>query len=103
VCDFDTHAFHVLSGQGDILTCKVMEDTGIKYPYSLDIDMRGQLWVGCVEDEGSDAKIHGKTSLVNYVLFLFGHLTFFLFKWGCVEFNNLDSRHVSFLNGIYVI
>jgi hypothetical protein len=37
--------------------------------YSLDIDMRGQLWVGCVEDEGSDAKIHGKTSLVNNVLF----------------------------------
>jgi hypothetical protein len=27
--------------------CKVMEDTGIKYPLSLDIDMRGQLWVGC--------------------------------------------------------
>jgi hypothetical protein len=53
VCDFDTHALHVLSGQGDILTCKVMEDTGIKYSYSLDIDMRGQLWVGCVEDEGS--------------------------------------------------
>ena len=97
MCDFDTHSLHVLSGQGDILTCKVMEDTGIKYPYSLDIDMRGHLWVGC---EGSDAKIHGKTSLV---LFLFGHLTFFLFKWGCVEFNNLDSRHVSFLNGIYVI
>ena len=24
-----------------------MEDTGIKYPLSLDIDMRGQLWVGC--------------------------------------------------------
>jgi hypothetical protein len=32
-----------------------MEDTGIKYPYSLDIDMRGQLWVDCDEDEGSDA------------------------------------------------
>ena len=26
-----------------------MEDTGIKYPLSLDIDMRGQLWVGCVK------------------------------------------------------
>jgi hypothetical protein len=37
-----------------------MEDTGIKYPLSLDIDMRGQLWVGCDEDEdeGSDATIH---------------------------------------------
>jgi hypothetical protein len=103
VCDFDTHALHVLSGQGDILTCKVMDDTEIKYPYSLDIDMRGQLWMGCVEDEGSYTKIHSKTSLVNIVLFLFGQLTFFLFKWGCVEFNNLDSRHVSFLNGIYII
>jgi hypothetical protein len=29
-----------------------MENTGIKYPLSLDIDMRGQLWVGCDEDEG---------------------------------------------------
>ena len=58
MCDYRSHALHVLSEQGDILTCKVMEDTGIKYPISLDIDMRGQLWVGCVEDEGSDAKIH---------------------------------------------
>jgi hypothetical protein len=36
-----------------------MEDTGIKYPISLDIDMRGQLWVGC--DTGgkqSGATIH---------------------------------------------
>jgi hypothetical protein len=58
VCDQRSHALHVLSEQGDILTCKVMEDTGIKYPLSLDIDMRGQLWVGCIEDEGSDATIH---------------------------------------------
>ncbi len=56
VSDCRTHALHVLSGQGDILTYKVMEDTGMKYPYSLDIDMRGQLWLGCVG--GSDAKIH---------------------------------------------
>ena len=60
VCDFSTHALHYLSGQGDILTCKVMGDFGIKYPFSLDIDMREQLWVGCDEelDDGSDAKIH---------------------------------------------
>jgi hypothetical protein len=58
VCDCRTHALHVLSEQGDILTCKVMEDTGIKYPYSLNIDMRGQLWVGCYTDEESGAKIH---------------------------------------------
>jgi sugar lactone lactonase YvrE len=56
VCDHSSHALHVLSEQGDILTCKVMEDTGIKYPYSLDIDMRGQLWVGCVKQSG--ATIH---------------------------------------------
>ena len=58
VCDSWTHALHVLSEQGDILTCKVMEDMGIQYPLSLDIDMRGQLWVGCHEDKGSDANIH---------------------------------------------
>jgi hypothetical protein len=26
VSDYDTHALHVLSEQGDILTCKVMKD-----------------------------------------------------------------------------
>jgi hypothetical protein len=56
VCDFRTHALHVLSEQGDILTCKVMEDMGIKYPLSLDIDRSGQLWVGCHKETG--AKIH---------------------------------------------
>ena len=56
VCDVNTHALHVLSEQGDILTCKVMRDTGIKYPLSLDIDMRGQLWVGCYKQSGP--KIH---------------------------------------------
>jgi hypothetical protein len=56
VCDCYTHPLHVLSEQGDILTCKVMEDTGIKYPLSLDIDMRAQLWVGCYKQSG--ATIH---------------------------------------------
>jgi hypothetical protein len=44
VSDYDTHALHVLSEQGDILTCKVMKDMGIKYPFSLEFDMRGQLY-----------------------------------------------------------
>jgi hypothetical protein len=35
-----------------------MEDTGIKYPISLDIDMRGQLWVGCGTGKQSGATIH---------------------------------------------
>jgi sugar lactone lactonase YvrE len=56
VCDHRSHALHVLSEQGDILTCKVMEDTGIKYPLSLDIDMREQLWVSCYKQSG--ATIH---------------------------------------------
>ena len=58
VCDNRSHALHVLSEQGDILTCKVMEDTGIKYPLSLDIDMGRQLWVGCYTGEQSGATIH---------------------------------------------
>ena len=59
VCDYRTHALHVLSEQGDILTCKVMEDTGIKCPLSLDIDTRGQLWVGCsTGGKQSGATIH---------------------------------------------
>jgi hypothetical protein len=48
VCDSSTHTLHVLSGQGDILTYKVMKDLGIEYPFSLAFDMRGQLWVGCI-------------------------------------------------------
>jgi hypothetical protein len=35
VCDQRSHALHVLSEQGDILTCKVMEDTGICPNYIL--------------------------------------------------------------------
>ena len=58
VSDYDTHALHVLSEQGDILTCKVMKDMGIKYPFSLDIDRRGQLWVGCHADAKQMAQIH---------------------------------------------
>jgi hypothetical protein len=59
VSDYDTHALHVLSEQGDILTCKVMKDMGIKYPFSLEFDMRGQLWVGCNTDgKQSGTKIH---------------------------------------------
>jgi hypothetical protein len=58
VFDIYAHALHVLSGQGDILTYKVMKDMGITYPVSLDFDMRGQLWVGCQTGEQSGAKIH---------------------------------------------
>jgi hypothetical protein len=37
----------------------ILECTGIKYPLSLDIDMRGQLWVGCgTGGEQSGATIH---------------------------------------------
>jgi hypothetical protein len=35
VSDYNTHSIHVLSGQGDILTCKVIEDNGIEYPWTL--------------------------------------------------------------------
>jgi hypothetical protein len=58
VCDYKTHALHVLSGQEDILTCKVMEDMEIECPVSLNLDMRGHLWVGCDTSKQSGAKIH---------------------------------------------
>ncbi|XP_052081795.1 protein wech-like [Mytilus californianus] len=60
VTDVNNHALHVLSGEGDILTCKVMKDQGIIFPMSLDIDTKGQLWVGCYsgEEENTDAKLH---------------------------------------------
>ncbi|CAC5382967.1 TRIM71 [Mytilus coruscus] len=60
VNDFNNHALHVLSGEGDLLTCKVMEDQGIIYPMSLSIDTKGQLWVGCHSgsSQRTDAKLH---------------------------------------------
>ncbi|XP_052079461.1 uncharacterized protein LOC127717731 [Mytilus californianus] len=60
VNDFNNHALHVLSGEGDVLICKVMKDQGIIYPYSLDIDTKGQLWVGCHSggEQRTDAKLH---------------------------------------------
>ncbi|CAC5419052.1 unnamed protein product [Mytilus coruscus] len=60
VSDVNNHALHVLSGEGDVLTCKVMEDQGIIFPMSLDIDTKGQLWVGCHsgDDQRKDAKLH---------------------------------------------
>ncbi|CAC5382976.1 unnamed protein product [Mytilus coruscus] len=60
VSDVINHDLHVLSGEGEVLTCKVMKDQGIVFPVSLDIDTKGQLWVGCYsgDDERTDAKLH---------------------------------------------
>ena len=60
VADCKNHALHVISGEGgQLLTYKVMSDQGVIGLYSLDIDTRGQLWVGCSGYKGkSDAKVH---------------------------------------------
>ncbi|XP_076095307.1 uncharacterized protein LOC143065498 [Mytilus galloprovincialis] len=60
VSDFNNSALHVLSAEGDVLACKVMGDQGIIYPVSLDIDTKGQLWVGCYSGytHRTDAKLH---------------------------------------------
>ncbi|XP_063406801.1 E3 ubiquitin-protein ligase TRIM71-like [Mytilus trossulus] len=60
VSDINGHALHVLSQQGALLICKVMTDQGIIHPMSLDIDIKGQLWVGCISEDGEscDAKLH---------------------------------------------
>ena len=47
VSDSRSQAVHVLSQQGDILTCKIMTEVGIKDIWTLNFDKRGQLWVGC--------------------------------------------------------
>ncbi|XP_063446414.1 tripartite motif-containing protein 2-like [Mytilus trossulus] len=59
VTDFINHTLHVLSGEGDILTFKVMKEQGITYPTSLDIGTKGQLWVGCHsgDNERTEAKL----------------------------------------------
>lgn len=47
VADLMTSALHVLSRQGDLLTCKLMGDSGVINPHSLCFDTRGQIWIGC--------------------------------------------------------
>lgn len=47
VTDHLNHALHVLSELGDLLTCESVKAKGILYPWSLDLDNSGQLWIGC--------------------------------------------------------
>ena len=59
VADCNNHTLHVISGEGELLTYKVMSDQGFIFPQSLDIDTCGQLWVGCDTYKGKyDAKVH---------------------------------------------
>jgi hypothetical protein len=60
VADCDNDTLHVISGEGELLTYKVMLDQGVIGPASLDIDTWGQLWVGCSTYTGKadDAKVH---------------------------------------------
>jgi hypothetical protein len=60
VADYNNHILHVISGEGELLSYKVMLDQGVILPCSLDIDSRGQLWVGCGTYKGKsdDAKVH---------------------------------------------
>ncbi|CAC5371364.1 unnamed protein product [Mytilus coruscus] len=60
VTDASNHALHVLSGEGDVMICKIMKDQGISYLTSLNIDTKGQLWVGCHSgnEQQTDAKLH---------------------------------------------
>jgi hypothetical protein len=59
VADCNNDAMHVISGEGELLTYKVISDQGVICPVSLDIDTLGQLWVGCSAYKGqSDAKVH---------------------------------------------
>ncbi|VDI43511.1 Hypothetical predicted protein [Mytilus galloprovincialis] len=46
--------------RGDILTCYAMKDQGIFDQFSMDIDSKGQLWVGCRSgsEQRSDARLH---------------------------------------------
>jgi hypothetical protein len=57
VADCNNATLHVISGEGELLTYKVMLDQGFIDPVSLDIDTLGQLWVGCDTYEGeTDSK-----------------------------------------------
>jgi hypothetical protein len=58
VADLMTSALHVLSRQGDLLTCKLMGDKGVVNPHSLCFDTRGQIWIGC--DQIHIVKLHSR-------------------------------------------
>ncbi|CAG2218631.1 unnamed protein product [Mytilus edulis] len=56
----DTHSLHILSEEGVLIKCCMMEDNNILLPYCLDFDSNGNLWIGCSTYENSEdnAKIH---------------------------------------------
>ncbi|XP_071178061.1 protein wech-like [Mytilus edulis] len=60
VTDVNNHSLYVLSEVGDVLACKGMKNLGIIYPTTMDIDTKGQLWVGCYSGnkQRTDAKLH---------------------------------------------
>ena len=59
VSDSHNHTLQIISGEGELLTYKVMSDQGVIFPLSLDIDTCGQLWVGCDTYTGKpNAKVH---------------------------------------------
>ncbi|CAC5419897.1 unnamed protein product [Mytilus coruscus] len=59
VTDRDSNAVHILSMQGDLVT-SLNESHGIEQPYCLNIDLKGQLQIGCGSDGTKDevAKLH---------------------------------------------
>ncbi|VDI04121.1 Hypothetical predicted protein [Mytilus galloprovincialis] len=60
VTDKDTHSLHILSEEGVLIKCCMMEDNNILLPHCLDFDSNWNLWIGCSTYENSEdnAKIH---------------------------------------------
>lgn len=58
VADKYTHSLHILSGEGVLIKYFMMKDLNILHPISLDIDLNGNLWIGCDKDINSKEKVH---------------------------------------------
>ena len=70
VADCINNTLYVISGVGGpLLTYKVMLDQGVMFPWSLDIDTRGQLWIGCSAYEGESDSIQFNSIQFNSIQF----------------------------------
>lgn len=59
IADCLNHAIHILSRKGTLLSCVKISDQKVIFPYSLDIDGKGHLWVGCDASKGkANAQMH---------------------------------------------
>lgn len=60
VADCCNHAIHVLDITGQVIVCRQVKNLGIEFPFSLDIDFDGLVWVGYLKPDDESENIGAK-------------------------------------------